>query len=314
MEFNHTKDIKTCIPEPFIVQQPTDYAQLSAPDVDCHAFYVKNSNSSYLPLGLSTFLPSLKIFLFKDSNLTEIHRDSLVNLTQLVEVSFYKNLLTKIESEIFRDNKKLKKINFNSNAIESIDVDAFKGLKDLREIYLNGNELAELNSELFRDNHQLIVINLELNKLKALPMTIFNGLTSLTSLNLNYNDLEALPGRLFKDNLNLKILKFSQNLITKTDIQKMDFYDNLDSIDAYRNPCTRELRYVSDISDLGELLDVMCSVECEDRNNWLIKEIEEKTKSYEIILKKYQQTQVQNDVNEAIDEHVEEATDVVEQN
>jgi len=284
MEFNQTKDIKTCIPEPFIVESETDYAQLAAVDTDCEAFFVENLNSSHLPLGLSNFLPLLKIYLFKESNLIEIHQDSLKDLTNLVEVSFYKNSLTKVAAGIFRDNKLLRKISFGANKIKSIDADTFKGLKELREIYLNDNELEVLDAELFRDNQQLFVIDLELNKLKMLPMTIFHGLSNLNSLNLNNNNLEALPGRIFNENVSLKILTFYFNQIIKTDIQDMVFFESLDTIDVLENTCTSKLRYIPEISELKEIFDKNCKVEWEDKYKWLLKENEEITKSYARVL------------------------------
>lgn len=268
MDFDEVKEIDTCIPASFLTPNETESAKITNGNVNIQGFYVKNSNSTYIPHGLSTSLPSLKYFVFKESKLTQISMDSLKNLNDLIEVNFYRNFLTKIENGIFLDNQKLQKIILSDNKIKNIDNCTFSGLKDLQEVHLNDNELTTLEPGLFLDNHNLTVIKLQMNAIKKLPVSLFHGLSKLNTVTLDYNELTTLPDRMFVDCEKLEVFTVSYNLIKIIGAENLNIFESLKNFQIDNNECTES----SETND-WEKYKENCKATCEIQIEWLLEEL-----------------------------------------
>lgn len=127
--------------------------------------------------------PNVEILNMKSLNISEISLSNFKNLTNLTELFFGDNQLTKLINLTFSEATNLKKICLANNLISVIDKSAFETNGVLKEIHLENNKLKEIEPE------------------------TFSYLSGLTVLWLYQNPFEVpLSARIFKNNSNLKDL------------------------------------------------------------------------------------------------------------
>lgn len=86
---------------------------------------------NYLPLNLAEKFPSLEVIMIANSQLKEIHKRELENLTHLKIINLIKNYLQELERNLFEGSPMLEHINLSGNQIKFIHPKAFSDQQSL---------------------------------------------------------------------------------------------------------------------------------------------------------------------------------------
>jgi len=118
----------------------------------------------------------------------------------------------------------LEELNLGNNRIKTIDSQAFKNLKKLKDINLSNNELEYIN--ILESLEKINIINISCNPINNIDIQIFNNLKFLEKIyiiNNNINNLENLRFQLPHISfINTKIIRdtFNSNYIYGIDLYK----------------------------------------------------------------------------------------------
>jgi Leucine-rich repeat (LRR) protein len=107
-------------------------------NIDC--FEVKNKILKFLPSGIDTQFPNLKLLRIAHSNLQEITPKDLKGFVNLGELSFIGNEIKVIEKDLFHHNEKLYFVSFEKNKLKFIHPDAFDHLVKLTYLDFKNND------------------------------------------------------------------------------------------------------------------------------------------------------------------------------
>ena len=149
------------------------------------ALYLKRI---YLPNPVDTLSPLVKLNTlgYQQSELDDIsflsQTSSLFGLTHL---SFDRNKITHIPTDVFSNYANLKELNLNRNKITALEKDWFKGLDKLRELFLKSNQLKKLSATAFRGLDSVDKIYLGGNSISHLSSRAFEYLSQLQSIYLS---------------------------------------------------------------------------------------------------------------------------------
>ncbi|XP_077861992.1 uncharacterized protein LOC144343146 [Saccoglossus kowalevskii] len=161
---------------------------------------------------------------------------AIQNLTSLVSLHLYRNVITSIDANAFYGLDKLKFINLHDNQISYIDENAFANLVDINNIYLTANYLVRLPETIFLHNRKLQYLALGDNKLMNISEKSFRGLTSLQHLDLRQNIIQSLAPDLFKTNTALHELHLEENDITDLNEDIFKYLHDLQILGLTDNP------------------------------------------------------------------------------
>lgn len=118
------------------------------------AIYIINSDIRFLPRGLKTVLPSLKVLAIRTSGLLTVTKSNLEEFGgSLVYVAFDGNKLTSLDSDLFEFNSNLKGIYLYSNPLRHIEPKFFENLKSLKSLlYISLKETSCMDQYFWTDN------------------------------------------------------------------------------------------------------------------------------------------------------------------
>lgn len=231
------------------------------------AIYIINSDIRFIPRGLKTVLPSLKVLAILASGLLTVTKSNLEEFGSSLEyVAFSGNKLTSLDSDLFEFNRNLKGIYLYSNPLRHIEPKFFENLKGLKSlIYIslketscmdqyfwteNGvdilkfswnhercfNETARIESMLSSVNgrvHNSLINDMCLDETfeSSTNMIVQSVEESAENSNARINSLESLVRNLMNDNIQLKqkIEKYTRRSNCRMDSldEKLDRIINL---------------------------------------------------------------------------------------
>lgn len=116
-----------------------------------------------------------------------------VNVTELlrqkdcIECRFSNCEISKIESQTFKDWKRVEELNWISSKIETIEIGSFDHNTRLRKLSLARNKLETLPGDIFKKLTLLDVLDLRDNFLNEIDSETFIGLEKLKFLDLTLN-------------------------------------------------------------------------------------------------------------------------------
>lgn len=161
-------------------------------------------------------------------------------LTELKFFSMSHNLLTKVSSRSFIQQKKLQMLTLSYNEIDRIEEDAFENLSKLDYIRLSYNKLKEVKNEL-RYLVNVLQIDLSHNLIENVHEDAFKNCTKIGEIQLSYNKLKTLP-----DNFYLKAI-LKRIYVSNNELERADFLKdcvNMDTLDLSHNKFS-ELTFIN---------------------------------------------------------------------
>lgn len=111
------------------------------PLLEMQSFYIRNSpNVQYVPNGLATGFPNIKILVIAYSGLKYLRQKDLMPFRQVTDLYLDNNELEYFEKDLFERNPNIKIINLERNKIKSVANGAFKPLIKLEGLNFSGNK------------------------------------------------------------------------------------------------------------------------------------------------------------------------------
>ncbi len=148
--------------------------------------------------------------------LTELPpKEAVAMLTNLVELDFSNNKLTKLDSDTLDGYRNLIWFDLSRNQIENIDKLAFAGFSKLKHLFLISNKLTELKDHTFIECGNLVSLYVNNNQIERMEQNALKGLSMLKSIELSNNKIDDLKDNLFEGLTRLKYLYLSFNCISK---------------------------------------------------------------------------------------------------
>lgn len=133
----------------------------------------------YPPRDLHLFFPNLISIGMTSNGLIEISKEDLVGLTQLKQITLFKNDIQVVAADLFIDNPFMIAISFHKNQIRHIAHNVFDQLQELKTIEF---ALNICHNEMVYDDREaveLLIFNLKRNCPATIEMTearIINGI------------------------------------------------------------------------------------------------------------------------------------------
>lgn len=117
-----------------------------------------------------------------------------------------------IDSDTFRNTRKLQVLNLAHNYLPEVSYDTFRTLGDLRIVDLSYNNLRSLPDNLFTGD-DLEMLDLSHNQLTKMPVTALSNVAALTlcTLDLSHNHIGAIHSIDLSNKFRVKIIfRFTQ--------------------------------------------------------------------------------------------------------
>lgn len=202
--------------------------------------------------GILNFIPT--DFLAQFNNVESLKMDSckllkiesrdLIEGTKLKSISFYDNLLSKIEDFTFHGADQLETISFWKNKIKTVGHLAFYNLNRLTKLDFDTNFIEDLDSNTFSNNVALTELYVHNNRLHNIEFIA--SLVNLEKLWLHNNRITLIDPHLFASKKNLQDLRLQDNCLVRFDLNlfpvksvtQLRLFDNYLSelsIDGLRN-------------------------------------------------------------------------------
>ncbi|KAK9874099.1 hypothetical protein WA026_002453 [Henosepilachna vigintioctopunctata] len=217
---SQTFQLLTELQELYLVHSSIEYihqdAFKTAPKLENIQFSY-NSKLPFLTNDIFKNCKNLKKLVIGNNKFIEGISDNLCsglqNLTH-VEITKESKIPKKLTNNFFRNSKSLESIKLHFSNITSIDSDAFKELKKLNFLSLVENEVNEIGPGAF-GNENLLRLYLSWNKLKYFSGEELQDLRNLEKLDISFNPLIELDVERIKRNApNLKSLSVAQTSLS----------------------------------------------------------------------------------------------------
>lgn len=160
----------------------------------------------YPPRDLHLFFPNLISIGMTSNGLTEISKEDLVGLTQLKQITLFKNDIQVVAADLFINNPFMTAISFHKNQIRHVAHNVFDQLQELKTIEF---ALNICHNEMVYDDREaveLLIFNLKRNCPATIEMTearIINGI----EFQLQANRTAELENKLMMLEHRLQILE-----------------------------------------------------------------------------------------------------------
>lgn len=123
-----------------------------------------NGIFNYFPSGIENSHPNLKVIMINNCSLKEIQQKDFKPFSELIYLEIYKNLIEKIDKDLFEFNLKLEVLLLSCNKIQFIHPMALKKLKNLKHLNLLENSCYNSEWRNFTST-QSAILNLQPNSL-----------------------------------------------------------------------------------------------------------------------------------------------------
>lgn len=105
---------------------------------------------SFIPRGITSKLPNLKVLNFENNYIQSLNKDNLKEFGSKLEyLSLRNNKLTSIDADLFQYNSNLRVVYLNGNPIRNIEPQFFANLKNIQQIVYMSFMSAGCISQLF---------------------------------------------------------------------------------------------------------------------------------------------------------------------
>ena len=118
----------------------------------------------FIPNSIFIDFPNIEyLYIYENQQFEEMKPEYLKNATKLITFRIHKNIISKLDANIFVEAPTLEHINLFGNKIETIHYLAFSGLPNLQNIYLNENKITNLHPNTFTYIRHIQTLNLLTN-------------------------------------------------------------------------------------------------------------------------------------------------------
>lgn len=204
----------------FIVENSTIYDDVksnafqSATDLDRIFFILTTFESKVIDNYLLQYNKKLTTVVFENCSIKDIHAQAFNSLANLEHLNLNSNLLTTIDSDLLKNNKKIKFVSIERNLLTYIPADIILN-KTLEYLSFEGNLIEALSQYQLIGLKSLKHLNFRLNLIATLSEGAFDDCTSLTKLDLSFNRISELTKVHFKPMKNLNYLNLANNPLNK---------------------------------------------------------------------------------------------------
>ncbi|CAG9859259.1 unnamed protein product [Phyllotreta striolata] len=163
-------------------------------------------------------LTNLKQLWFSRDGITKIHQSAFTNLPSLEKIYLSHNELKSITKGILSNTTALKSIILSHNKISTIENEAFFDLPNLKMLALDHNELSTVFvHKLVSHPGVLELLWLHNNSLTLLTNYMLEKLGNLQTLNAGFNEISTVEANCFQHTPNLVTLVLTHNRLKELD-------------------------------------------------------------------------------------------------
>lgn len=133
----------------------------------------------------------IRRLLFSDNQISEIGRGTFNSVTRIGTIDLARNLLKKIDYQMFFQLNYVEKIDVSGNQVTEIQKLAFKDLY-LVSINVSHNSISKIEAGAFENCANITELDMSHNLIDNIPNTAFDSTTYATYLQLSFNNLTSL--------------------------------------------------------------------------------------------------------------------------
>nr|CAD7255831.1 unnamed protein product [Timema shepardi] len=145
------------------------------------------------------------------TNISNVDSNYFKNLTNLSNVSFYRNNLQLLPYNVFQPLIHLKILDLSGNKLKTLDSRQFHYLHELENLKLDDNILDSLNEDALKGLSDLVLLNISGNHIESLQCNVLTDQHKLYTLDLSKNNFMIILPCIFKNNSKLSYLNLSNN-------------------------------------------------------------------------------------------------------
>ncbi|KAB8031082.1 leucine-rich repeat protein [Fluviispira multicolorata] len=228
-----------------------DKIDTNADKITFNATVIKPISEGRVLLDMSSIYLTDKFKNLRELNIREFkiaqHNDNsflFPNLTNIIDLSFSRNLIDKLKANTFKNLESLKILDLRGNNIKYIEDQAFNGLSELEKLNLDRNYISSINSKTFaglKNLKELELANMTHSKSNPQDEDIFlelNGtqdLKNLETLKLINSRISKIDKNFFNSMISLKEIELQENKITEISESIFTHNPNLTKINLSSN-------------------------------------------------------------------------------
>lgn len=178
-------DISVQAPNIFVTSVKGEHL-LNRSNEDVTSVRISGRNFNYLPVGLGQFF-NLTQYGFEETSIKEIHNSDFDGLQDLTLIDIYKNPLTKVPENLFKNLFKVTIISLTQCQLKELPTLLFHDLTELKRLWMRSNEIEELNLNVFANNLKLEELLISKNKIKIINGDLLKSLINLKRFESNGN-------------------------------------------------------------------------------------------------------------------------------
>lgn len=152
-----------------------------------------------------------------NNELTEIHKDGLLNITMLSKLSLANNSIHTIGKNCWEFTQKIVNLDLSSNRLADITQNTFESLTRLKHLDLHANSISTIMPGAFNGTQMLVTLDLSQNRISWTIEDTFGPFSSLQLLDsflLNDNHIKTISKNAFLGLERLTQLDLRNNNIT----------------------------------------------------------------------------------------------------
>ncbi|GLV38110.1 meiotic 9 [Carabus blaptoides fortunei] len=127
----------------------------------------------------SHYAASLQTVIFRFCNISTIHPDAFLKLTELTYLDLSNNKISTLNKHTFKGNRQLSSLILTKNLIKQIDNELFRNLKSLIKFDIGYNKLERIDRHAFVRNEALKYLDVRGNSLTEIDGNIIKELVNL---------------------------------------------------------------------------------------------------------------------------------------
>ena len=250
----------------WLVIVPARVAELCPEECWCDTagYYVECVGTSLNAVPL-IYLTNVRYLSLERNNITLLHKDCFVSLSELEILTVFKSELRKIEVGAFNGLTKLRVLSIQRTEVSEIFKGTFENMKSLEYVSLWNNKLQHVDFDVFRELVNATYIGLTGNKLQYVHPDTFVWLPNLKTLYFGFNpDLQIPTDRNFIKSHSLSHLDISHCNVSAVSVETFANVSALKRLDLNGNELrTVDINILRALPNLSTLLLIDNPLQCD---------------------------------------------------